>query len=237
MRSSSQGATQWGGGIASGSQPSVVSASRDSQLSVSALLNLPSWWPRNRKKEPITHVYRIMDRDMDDFRFEGRVFHILEPDDDDLRLEAMSLLAGNDPTDQSPYLSASLDFAALVRWCLAEGLLSGQPHPALSHVIAVRINIWAYYQSGEAPQQAVVDLSHHKAQQRFFTNPDLGAYGVDQDRAVTAIRCALSCKQVLLKWRGYIPIDFYERVDIATGEVLGPLENAIGELLDPRRPV
>ena len=120
-----------------------------------------------------------------------------------------------------------MDFAALVRWCLAEGLLSGQPHPALSHVIAVRINIWAYYQSGEAPQQAVVDLSHHKAQQRFFTNPDLGAYGVDQDDAATAIRGALRCKQVLLKWRGYIPIDFYEQVDIATGEVLGPLENAI----------
>ena len=205
-----------------------------SQPSVSAPLDVPSWWPRNSGKLPITHVYRIMRPDMDDLMGTTHKALLMDADSDSLRYEVLDALVFGSRV-RSPFLHTCSTFVAAHRW-RSMGLsrkkdLSEEECSALSQeTVAVRIDIWAWYQSGSMPPQGVVDLSNHIAQKKFFKKGSFEEYGFDQDDAVIGVRHALEQKEILLKWRGKIPLRFFEVIDDVTGQVLGGFEGFVSKV-------
>ena len=78
--------------------------------------------------------------------------------------------------------------------------------------MAIRIDIWEWFQSGNMPENGLIDLSDDAAQHRFF-NKQIEEYGYDQVEACKALKFAISRKEVLLQWRGHVPLEYCDVVD------------------------
>jgi len=73
------------------------------------------------------------------------------------------------------------------------------------------------------PAGAIIDLSDQAAWNTFFKKPfkDLG---FSDTWASQARKYALDAQEVLIKWRGEVPIEYCSVVDIRTGVDCGPLQ-------------
>ena len=89
--------------------------------------------------------------------------------------------------------------------------------------VCIRIHAWDWYQSGDMPAGAIIDLSDDDAWKNFFKKPfkDLA---IGDTWASQARKWALDQQEVLIKWRGEVPIEYCSVVDIRSGVDCGPLQ-------------
>ena len=125
--------------------------------------------------------------------------------------------------ERSPFLHASWDRHLAHRWHqLAQRAQSRGEKEAQQ--ILVEIDIWGWYKyclSTKLRHQAcIIDMSSNVAQKKFFDvvdrHYDMTAHG-------TALGQSIASQEVLLKWRGSIPMHFFTVLDPNTGKALGSL--------------
>ena len=88
--------------------------------------------------------------------------------------------------------------------------------------VMCKINIWEWYQSGQMPDVGVIDISNHKKLATVFKGgPAHCSKFVDDN--FHHIAKTYDCKEVLIKWRGLIPLEFFTVIDQSNGNDIGPL--------------
>ena len=200
------------------------------QPRLTAKFEAPKWWPMVNQK-PCTHLYRICRPDMDDLKF---VEH-----------EAMRLVHGSDKfawhvlnavqhgsNHRTPFWHASVSISAAQRWrAMAD---SGSQPSGSGNSVAIRIDIWEWFQAGTMPDHALIDLTSPAAQRGFFKK-SFEDYSYNQGNALQAMRYAHQAKEVLLKWRGLVPLEYCEIVDEYNGEVLCTFQEALAHVREKGR--
>ena len=218
-----------------------------SSSSDNRVVPVPPWWPysgQGRTKAPLTYVYRAMSVDhFSEFEDQPsewrRTVRSMDADSVEFRLIVIDCLANashwaNLYGEGSPFFHTSKSLTGCRRWH-AHG--REVRHELPRDQIVVRINIWDWYQSMVAAgntEQLVIDVSNDHLQGEFFfcqgkNVGDHDFFGV-MGEYVKASRQAETAKEVLLKWRGTIPIRFFEVLD-NRDELLCPLEEIHAKLL------
>ena len=224
----------------SAKQPSAMAWSKPSPASSSAQpwvppVNPPVWWPKDSRGKPCTHVFRAMRKDLDDIVRKYHIAHDLDPTSDAMLREVLEAIdRGSRKGCRSPFVHCSTSIAAATLWhCL------GKADRGEVQQIMCKLDIWAWYQSGDMPANAIYDLSTEKAFKATigYNAARLGyaPYGEDPDQSwVRIYERTKAHKEVLIRWRGYIPVKYYEvvsfydeRYDTNNCESLGPLKNFI----------
>ena len=98
--------------------------------------------------------------DMDDLKFVKHRAMDFAPDSDELRVEVLRAI-GHGSKERSPFLHTSTSLIKAHRW--AQLAHVERQEEARSQVM-VRIDVWAWYQSGKMAEDMMVDLSTLKAQ-------------------------------------------------------------------------
>ena len=191
-------------GTGSGSQPRVP---------------VPTWWPRLNNK-PVTHVYCTMRHDMDDMVCEMETLEKMMGYERGSNIFISETLKAvrDGSCYRSPFLHTSLSLDK-IRWYMR-----------LTHdALAAQIDIMAWYQSGDMPEGAIIDLSAPGPQRKFvlgssgllgFESPTIADTDVQE-----VIRFTRLAKEVLLCWRGMVPSKYFEVINVFNGEVLGKLDD------------
>ena len=197
----------------SGSQPSVP-------------VTAPAWWPRSNdgKKTPVTHLFRSMRPDLDDLVLKEHSARKLASDSDEMRVQVLRSVASGSE-HRSPFLHASLSLTSAHTWMML-GRSNREEDP--QRQLMARIDIWSWYQSGEMAADQIIDLSNMVSCHRFFTKApdDYGEWFADN---FSEIRRAYSSKEVLLKWRGSVPLQYIDVVEEYNGSFLAKLSDLVGK--------
>ena len=119
--------------------------------------------------KPMTYLYRILRPDLDDLNIVGHRARHLEHGGDDFACEVLKALCKGS-NERSPFWHASKSL-----WCAHEWRTKAEAsngvEPSGGKRVAIRIDIWQWYQSGRMPSQALIDLSHHTEQLFFSQSP------------------------------------------------------------------
>ena len=90
-------------------------------------------------------------------------------------------------------------------------------------VIFCKIDIWSWFVSGSMPEVGVIDISNQKKLAKVFKGgPGQCSLYVQQNQE--HLIKTRECKEVLLKWRGRIPLKYFTVIDTDTGEDIGSLQ-------------
>ena len=202
-----------------------------------AIPAVPPNWPWYKNK-PVTYVYRAMRLDMDDLKpaVHGRLHEAQllfrrtngQMTDEGRKHVLRAVLKGS--KERSPFLHTSTSVASTNSWhCLARQ----DRHEQQS--VMCKIDIWGAYCAGVLKEEMVIDLSDRNAWLRFMlANPGrLDDFSPNCDWTVPFDR-ATKAREVLLMWRGEIPLEFFQIIDNydaryegANGESLGFLQHFI----------
>ena len=183
----------------------------------------PPWWPRDGTNLPRKKCYRAIRTDMDDFVYMySKNVHSLTEHCFEMR-ELVLRAVAHGSAERSPFLHASWDRHLAHRWHqLAQRAQSRGEKEAQQ--ILVEIDIWGWYKyclSTKLRHQAcIIDMSSHVAQKNFF---DVVSRQYDMTGHGTALGQSIASQEVLLKWRGSIPMHFFTVLDPNTGKALGSL--------------
>ena len=120
-------------------------------------------------KKPLTFLYRILRRDLDDLNIVDHRARHLEHGGEDFACEVLKAL-GNGSNERSPFWHASKSLWLAHEW-RTKAEASNGVEPGGGKRVAIRIDIWQWYQSGRMPSQALIDLSHHTEQNNFSRSP------------------------------------------------------------------
>ena len=192
-------------GKRSGSQPSVPE---------------PTWWPRFDDK-PVKHLFRIMRVDMDDLQVEMIDLEKMmgyERGSDIFKSETLRAVAFGS-SYRTSFLHTSLSLAAAHSWGVLSRLKAQKTDPN-HEVLAVRIKILDWYLSGDMPEGALIDLSAAEPQYGFVKPPCDELPTISKNDVQEAIRLSRLRKEVLVCWRGMVPLKYFELINDINGEVL-----------------
>ena len=79
--------------------------------------------------------------------------------------------------------------------------------------VCLRIDIWAWFQSGTMPPAALIDLSSAIAQQMFYQDCTAAQFGIRDTDYDIACSWSIDYKEVLVKWRGEVPLKYIDVLD------------------------
>ena len=193
----------------------------------------PEWLKSMFLKKPGMKLYRAMRPDLRDLKsqFEAGL-HDASADADIVRVRALRAVAlGSE--ERSPFYHASTTLQGARHWHFLGRQDRGE---VAGDQLLVQLDVWDWFQyeelqgRGEFKEDWIIDLSTRQSQERFFSK-HLSEY-VNKDDAFAhrfeveyeqQMRRALSCNEVLLKWRGLIPPECMTVVNPATGDVVAPL--------------
>ena len=128
-----------------GSQPSFSGQRDGTPLQVA----WPPWWPMTFDKKPMTYLYRILRPDLDDLNIVGHRARHLEHGGDDFACEVLKAL-GNGSNERSPFWHASKSLWLAHEW-RTKAEASNGVEPGGGKRVAIRIDIWQWYESGKMP--------------------------------------------------------------------------------------
>ncbi len=170
-----------------------------------ALVSPPQWWPHN-KSIPITHVFRSMRADLDDLKHTQHNVHHVDHDSDNMRREVLRAVV-HGSTERSPFLHTSRSMEAAQCYAAMGRVDRGEE---MHSQMMVKIDLWGWYQTGTLKEHTIIDLSSTQALKKYFTNPP-DMYGkLFQDNFALGARRNESSKEIQLKWRGTLPLEFME---------------------------
>ena len=180
----------------------------------------PKLWPHTgegRNRRPVKWVYRIMQQscyDQQDIDHKIRSMNAK-----DFRSHALWWIAhGSEDDQRSPFWHATTTLTA------ANRLKFSSTRPAACQGIAIRIDVERWYQEGYMPNECVIDVSTTKAQLAFFGPDPWESYDYDRDTVNRGLAFSIDRDEVLIKWRGTVPPEFCEVVNLTTGEDICPLQ-------------
>ena len=127
---------------------------------------------------------------------------------------------------RSPFLHTCKQLNRAVQW-------QGQT-PANDRGPLLRCDIYEAYKENPSyfPDEFLIDLSNDSTQHKFF-GPKLFDYGtVSVDEINKALRYSLLQTEVLVKWRGCVPLKYWTIVDPCTNEDIMPFGEVVRVLVD-----
>ena len=167
---------------------------------------IPSWWPRERgTSNPLRYLYRAMRKDgLDLRRADHAAMSITDPDSDVLRHHvARAVVLGSQY--RSPFLHTSVSFHGAHRFKTLGNSRRGE-----EDTIMVRLDLVKLYLLEALSQYTLIDLSNDVARKDFFVKGMDGYGEFVRENFTQMIKFAEQSKEVLVKWRGEIPIDALE---------------------------
>ena len=151
----------------------------------------------------------------------------LDAEDDRMKpVVVQAVVEGSHMT--SPFLhgSTSIDGARKYR-AMGESVRNEKDH------VFVRIDLNRLIETKELSASDVIDMSDHHAIKKFFTKPldEYGTYVVENFSH--AHKLATSSKEILIKWRGSIPLEAFEVVNEYNGSPKGWLMDLLKDMSRP----
>ena len=201
---------------ASGSQPMGTSWA---PLSPKACL--PEHWPADRKGQPIKTVFRAMRSDFADLKWEYHPAMGLPHDSDKMRnFVCVAVVHGSN--ERSPFFHTSKSMNKSRKYAKMGEINRGEQKQMFC-----KIDIFKMLCDGVLKAGDVIDLSNHKALTKFF-NKRPEQYGTwFEANFQQCCKWATEAEEVVIKWRGCIPLQYFSVVDDITGQDHGPLPNSI----------
>ena len=161
---------------------------------------------------------------MDDCVWKWHNAHSLAPDSDEMRVEVLNAVAfGSQPRFRSPFLHTSLSLQNARSWMVLGRENRGEDP---KQQMMAKIDLWAWYQAGGLTEDMVIDLSAQPRQAAFFGKPP-GEFGEWFEDNFHHIRKAGVAKEILIKWRGAVPIQYFEIVDDCNSSHIGWLKDML----------
>ena len=187
----------------------------------------PPWWPKDGQGKNVGKLYRVMRSDLKDlFPDRYREKCVCTNAVEDPRLPRCVVDAVNTGSrTTSPFLHATTSFKSMWQW-----LQLGKHRNDAEWPPCVEIDIWGWFQSGDMPENAIIDLSTRKAQMKFF-GADYEKHGIDQSELMELMGHADRAREVLIKWRGEVPQKFMTLVDSTNGMPLGPYMELVADVM------
>ena len=148
----------------------------EAQCWLPANIAVPPWWPKDTyDKRPITFVYRILRRDLDDLNKADHPAKRMDKRGDEFAFEVLKAV-GKGSHERSPFWHATKSLHAAHQWrtkaeTSKDGVARVGSQPSGGNRVAIRIDLWEWWQSGKMPEDALIDLSNIKAQQFFPEAP------------------------------------------------------------------
>ena len=185
--------------------------------------DVPSWWPR-RDGKPVAGLYRCCRGDMKEFSCDAQPDHFAKLCTS--RIELFEHLVfyvanGSKRTVDSPFLHFTTDY-----W-KALAYRDKTKYPDGRSEVVVYLNLQKMFKAGWGSEMRVHDLS-------LFQNWD--SYAQEQrvsDKLQTEFRRAknFSAKdsEVVLCWRGQVPLEFFDVHDVGTTEKISSLQHYMEE--------
>ena len=159
--------------------PSMKSAwNAPKKKGIAAKFDVPDWWPTINNK-PVSVLYRILRKDMDDLNFEEHRAMKMDPKSDEFKVEILrSITKGS--KERTPFWHCSTTLNASRQWKYKaddataptragwkeRGSQPIQQDPdAINKTerVAIRIDILDYYHSGKMLPDAMIDISTQQA--------------------------------------------------------------------------
>ena len=193
----------------------------------------PWWWPLTSQMNHCTHLWRILRTDRMDWKQTDHTAKHL-PDDGSIqrspkfvREVLRAVRHGSIPGFDNAFLPTSTNIEASRVWrSRADNVNSKQLQMREGHYrVCLCINIWAWFQSGTMPPGALIDLSTPDAQMKIYEQSadTKSLYGVNQSDYDIACKWSIACREVLVKWRGEVPMEYCDVVDDM--DVYSPIGN------------
>ena len=111
---------------------------------------------------------------MNDLKFEDHAAMHVAPDSNELKTAVLRAVF-HGSKERTPFWHASTTLAAAQRWRTMadasereDAVRRGSQPSQIPSRVAIRIDIWAWYQSGEMETDTLIDMSTINAIQRFF---------------------------------------------------------------------
>ena len=193
---------------------------------IKAKINTPEdcWWPcigQGKNKRVCSELYRVMRLDLRDLQ----PVKFREPRNHDELCHVVmgALVDGSKEGKTSPFWHTSKSIHESQSWLAMSGGRQGEAPPEGYMHVCIMIHIWDWCQTGKMPAGAIIDLSDQAAWNSFFKKPfkDLG---ISDTWANLGRKYALEAQEVLIKYRGEVPIEHCSVVDIRSGVDCGPLQ-------------
>ena len=152
----------------------------------------------------------------------------MPPGSPDLKAWAMFYIKnGSQAERRSQFLHASTTFAASIVW---RGM-AGRDNRTKQRGQTVRISLQEMFANGDVAPSQVFNVSTLEHQLRWIGGGERRSadyYGMDFQDALPDMRKNSSrAKEILIQWRGTVPIWAFEVLDPDTGSVIGPLQNVL----------
>ena len=187
-----------------------------------AALSVPDCWPLTPQGHHCTYLFRILKTDGSDWVSTDHAAKHMGDDGSQPRANHISFVRevlrsvryGSDYGYDNPFWPTSTSIRAAREWrSRADDVSSRQIHGREGHYrVCIRIDIWAWFQSGTMPPAALIDLSTIVAQRKIYKSL-AATYGFEDEDFGKALRWSVECKEVLVKWRGEVPMEYCEVVD------------------------
>ncbi len=152
----------------------------------------------------VKYLYRSMTVGLTELEFEEFDQKNIRYDDDDLKPMVIQAVAEGSRT-RSVFLHMSKTFHGAQRYRLMGSCSRGEAY----NTIMVRIDVETFISSMAPSQQRWVDLSSNRKQHEFFTK-GMDGYGRYVRENFQSLELALKAKEVLLMWRGSVPVECME---------------------------
>ena len=198
----------------------------DRRHNLKIILNPPddSWWPKigeGKQSRHCTHLYRVLRPDMKDMNRVAR--RNMDKWEDLARLIVKGLGYGSKENVTSAFWHCSKSQGVAANWQARAGSWGNEGPPPGFGNIAIKLDIWQWFADGEMPPGAIIDLSDGPAQKRFFNKPD-EEFSMSNSFFRVAMENATKQKEVLVCWRGEVPLKYCTVVDLNSGIEVGPLQ-------------
>ena len=175
----------------------------------------PEWWPRDGQSHLCTYLFRILRTDQTDWNSTDHEAKHMQDDGSQprtikfVREVLRSVRYGSGHGFDNPFCPTSTSIRAAREWrSKADDASSNQIQGREGHFrVCLRIDIWAWFQSGTMPPAALIDLSTTAAQRKIYKS-FAGTYGMEDIDYGTARKWSIDCKEVLVKWRGEVPMEY-----------------------------
>jgi len=125
--------------------------------------------------------------------------------------------------ERSPFLHCSTTRMAAQRWAIGSRTRRGTQE---DNSIMVKIDLWAWYQSGEMPDEGIIDISTQANLRKVFKKGPT-AYGDDIHDHWHLIAQTNDCKELMLKWRGTVPTKHIAVINEDSGAFIGELDDFV----------
>ena len=190
---------------------------------------LPPDWPKDARGQPIKEVFRSMREDFTDLQHEYHQAMSYRRDSDEMR-DTVVRAVTQGSTERSPFVHTSTDIDCARRWARLSTNLRGKKDGLFCCIKILDMMLQGVLGKGD-----VINLSNDAAIRAYFPKKQFEYSQFVEDNFSDCYKFAVKSKEVLICWRGCLPLEFMCVIDDVTQANWGPLPTWVPDKFIPVR--